>query len=69
MNGLPDKSLIEKLINEEYFREYGTNGTEESRKQRIIGAKFIISWLVNNQVIEEAPKDEKDGNCRQNLYF
>ncbi len=53
--GLPDKSLIEKLINEDYYKNYGTNGSEESRQQRLIGAKFIISWLVNNSVEEITP--------------
>ncbi len=62
-SGLPSKALIEKLINEDYKRDYGTNGSEEGRQQRIIGAKFIISWLVNNDV-EQHNKDDKDGNSR-----
>lgn len=56
IGGLPSKALIEKLVNEDFFKDYGTNGTEESRQQRIIGAKFIITWLVNNQVGEEKTK-------------
>ena len=45
---LHHKELIEKLITEEFYKTYGTNGNEEHRLEQIKGAKFIISWLVNN---------------------
>lgn len=48
INLLPSGKLIEELVSEDYYSQYGTNGDEKAKQDRIKGAKFIVNWLLNN---------------------
>jgi hypothetical protein len=47
---LLDAYTIEKIVSDDFFRSFGTNGDKETLRARIDGAKFIISYLVNNKI-------------------
>jgi len=44
---LPTKSIIDKVIIEEYINMYGTNYDEYSLENARKGALIIVEWILN----------------------
>ena len=46
---LPTKSVIEKMITDEYTNMYGTNYDDNSLENAKQGAMMLANWLLNNR--------------------